>query len=55
MYVTKTIEYTPKAKDLAQKIEELSNQMDEEGYELVTFSVTCSAKAVVVFKSSKDN
>ena len=44
------IEYSPKAEDMAARIEKTANEMEKEGYELVIFSVTGSAKAVAVFK-----
>ncbi len=50
MYKTEVIEYSPKAEDMAKKIEEKSNEMLSEGYELVTMSVTGTAKAILVFK-----
>ena len=50
MYKTLVIEYSPKADDMAQKVEAKSNEMLQEGYELVTLSVTGSAKAILVFK-----
>jgi hypothetical protein len=34
------IEYSPKAEDMAARIEKTANEMEKEGYELVTFSVT---------------
>lgn len=50
MYKSVVIEYSPKANDMAQKIEEKSNEMLQDGYELVTMSITGSAKAILVFK-----
>lgn len=50
MYKTIVIEYSPKADDMAQKIEEKSNEMLANGYELITMSVTGTAKAILVFK-----
>ncbi len=50
MYKTEVIEYSPKAEDMAKKIEEKSNEMLNEGYELVTMSITGTAKAILVFK-----
>ena len=50
MYKTVVIEYSPKTEDMAQKIEEKANEMIQEGYELVTMSVTGTAKAILVFK-----
>lgn len=44
MYKTVVIGYTPKAADMAQKIEEKANEMLKEGYTLVSFSVTAAAK-----------
>ena len=52
MYKTITIEYSPKADTMAKKVEEKSNEMLEDGYELVTMSITNSAKAILVFKKS---
>ena len=51
MYKTVVIEYSPKADDMAQKVEEKANEMLQDGYELVTMSITGTAKAILVFKS----
>ena len=50
MYKTVVIEYSPKADDMAQKVEEKANEMLQDGYELITMSITGSAKAILVFK-----
>ena len=50
MYKTVVVEYSPKADDMAKKIEEKSNQMLQEGYELVTMAITGTAKASLVVK-----
>ena len=50
MYKTVVIEYSPKADDMAQKVEEKANEMLENGYELVTMSITGTAKAILIFK-----
>ena len=50
MYKTVVIEYFPKADDMAQKVEKKANEMSQEGYELVTMSITGTAKAILVFK-----
>lgn len=50
MYKTVVIDYSPKADDMAQKIEEKANEMLQEGYELITMSITGTAKAILVFK-----
>ena len=52
MYKTVIIEYAPKTDDMAMKIEEKANEMNQEGYNLVTFSITNSAKAILIFKKS---
>lgn len=49
-YKTVVIPYLPKADDMAKCVEEKANEMLEDGYELVTLSVTGSAKAILVFK-----
>lgn len=50
MYKTVVIEYSPRADIMANKIEEKCNEMLENGYELITISITNSAKAILVFK-----
>ena len=50
MYKTVVIDYTPKADNMAQKVEEKANEMLKNGYELVTMSITGTAKAILVFK-----
>ena len=51
MYKTVVIDYSPKADHMALKIEEKANEMLKEGFELITMSVTGTAKAILVFKS----
>ena len=51
MYKTVVIEYSPKADDMAQKVEEKANEMLQDGYELITMSITGTAKAILVFKN----
>ena len=50
MYKTVVIEYSPKADDVAQKVEEKANEMLENDYELITMSITGTAKAILVLK-----
>lgn len=50
MYKTVVVDYAPKADTMANQIEDMANAMEKEGYELVTLSVTGSAKAILVFK-----
>jgi len=53
-YKTIVIDYAPKAKKMAAAIEEKANEMAQNGWELVTFSVTNSAKAILVFRVPED-
>lgn len=53
VYKTVAIDYAPKAKKMANAIEEKANEMLKEGYELVTMSITNSAKAILVFKGEE--
>lgn len=48
-YKTIVIGYAPKAKAMAAEIERITNEKAREDWELVTFSITNSAKAVLVF------
>ena len=52
MYKTVVIEYSPKADDMARKVEEKANEMEHDGYELITMTVTGTAKAILVFKKN---
>ncbi|WP_294439043.1 hypothetical protein [uncultured Slackia sp.] len=52
MYKTVVVKYCAKAKEMAEQVEKVSNQMAQEGYELVTFSTMPSAKGILVFKES---
>ena len=50
IYKTIVIDYAPKAKKMAAAVEEKANEMAQNGWELVTLSVTNSAKAILVFR-----
>lgn len=50
MYKTVVMEYSPKADNMARKVEEKANEMLEKGYEFISMSVTTTAKAILVFK-----
>ena len=50
LYKTVVIEYFPKADTMAKKVKKISNEMLEDEYELVTMSITNSAKAILIFK-----
>ncbi len=54
MYKTIVIDYAPKAKEMAAAVEKTANQHARDGWELVTFSVTNSAKAILVFRVPKE-
>lgn len=49
-YKTIVIGYAPKAKEMAAAIERTANERAQEGWELITFSVTNSAKAILLFR-----
>ena len=49
-YKTIVIDYAPKAKKMAAAIEKTANEKAQGGWELVTFSVTNSGKAILVFR-----
>ena len=49
-YKTIVIDYAPKAKEMAAAIERAANERAQEGWELMMFSVTNSAKAILVFR-----
>ena len=49
-YKTIVVDYAPKAQKMAAAVEDKVNEMAREGWEPVTFSVTKSAKAILVFR-----
>ena len=49
-YKTIVIDYAPKAKKMAAAIEQTANEKAQDGWELVSFSVMNSAKAILVFR-----
>lgn len=53
-YKTIVIDYASKAKKMAVAIEKKANEMAQAGWELVTFSVTNSSKAILVFRVPED-
>ena len=53
-YKTVVIDYAPKAKKMAAAIEEKANEMAREGWELATFSITLSAKAILIFRRNEN-
>lgn len=53
-YRTIVIGDAPKAKKMAAAIEQTANEMAQAGWELTAFSVTPSAKAILVFRTAAD-
>ena len=49
-YKTIVTEYLPKAKTMAAEIEKVANDKAQDGWELVSCSVTNTCKAVLVFR-----
>lgn len=49
-YKTMVIDYAPKAKKMAAAVEKTANECAQNGWELVTFSITNSSKAILVFR-----
>ena len=54
-YKTVVVGYAPKAKKMAEAIERTINECALDGWELLTFSVTNSAKAILVFRVPDDD
>lgn len=51
IYKTVVIEDALKTKKMAVAIEQRANEMAQQGWKLVTFSVTGSGKAILVFRA----
>lgn len=49
-YKTIVTDYAPRAKKMTAAIEKIANEKAQEDWELVTFSVTNSCKAILVFR-----
>ena len=50
MYKTELIGYTPVANKMAKKIEDRGNEMEKDGFALVSATTTLGAKAILIFK-----
>ncbi len=50
MYKTELIGYTPVANKMAKKIEDRCNEMEKDGFALVSATTTPGAKAILIFK-----
>ncbi|MFR0620184.1 hypothetical protein ACLUWU_08645 [Bifidobacterium thermophilum] len=55
MYKTVEIGYHPKASDMAAAIEHAANELAAQGHRVVSFSVTGSAKAIVLAERESDD
>ena len=53
-YKTIVMDYAPKARKRAAAIEDRANELARNGWELVSFSVTNSAKAILLFRVPED-
>ena len=51
-YKTVVLKYNPRAKKMAEEVEKAANEYAEKGWKLTTFSVTLSAKAILIFEVS---
>ena len=49
-YKMVVLKYNPRAKKMAEEVEKVANEYAEKGWKLITFSVTLSAKAILVFE-----
>lgn len=51
-YKTVTLKYNPSAVKMAEEIEKTANEYAENGWKLLTFSITLSARAILVFEKN---
>lgn len=51
MVKCEVIGYTPKAQEMADKIERRANEMASEGYALISCAMTPAANAILVFQT----
>ena len=49
------LNYAPRAASMAERLEKTANEMVQQGYESVIFSVTNSTKAIAVFSIGKND
>mgnify|MGYP006896537379 CR=1 FL=1 len=52
-YKTFVIDYHPIADIMSKKLEEKLNELEKENYEFISFSITNSAKAIIVVKEKE--
>ena len=53
VYKTIVLEYAPKAKKMAVALESKANEMARQGWETVSFTVTGSAKGILLLRSEE--
>ena len=53
-YKAVVLKYNPRAVKMAEEAERVANEYAEKGWKLVTFSVTPSAKGILVFEVSEE-
>ena len=49
MYKTVVVKYSPKAKEMAVRVEETANKMEQEGFALMSCSIMPSSKGILIF------
>lgn len=54
MYKSIVLGYTPKAKDVGKAVEEEANKQEKEGFKLVSFAISPSAKPVLIFSKEEE-
>lgn len=53
-YMTKLVDYHPVDKRMTEEVEKTANDMEKEGWDLVTLSITNNGRAILIFKESKE-
>lgn len=54
-YKTVVADYNPRAEKMAEEVEKVANEYAERGWKLLSFSVTPSSKAILVFEVPSEN
>lgn len=49
-YKTVVLKYNTRAEKMAEEVEKAANEYAEKGWKLISFSVTLSAKVILVFE-----
>ena len=53
-YKTVVIDYAPKAKKMAEAVEKTANEQVQDGWKLLIFSITNTAKAILIFYTEEN-